>query len=146
MRRKITLFLLVMILGVLPAGFAFAAETPVYGGVARWHATANPPMLDPHMATDTTSARVYILMFDTLVTNSDDGQKILPWLAESWSASADGKVWTFKLRKGVRFHKNTEGGKADRQRRTRSYRPGLEMVFRAHGPRQIPPRLLHQRS
>lgn len=139
MRRKITLFLLVMILGVLPAGFAFAAETPVYGGVARWHATANPPMLDPHMATDTTSARVYILMFDTLVTNSDDGQKILPWLAESWSASADGKVWTFKLRKGVRFHKNTEGGKptanGGREVTAQDWKWSFERMVRDKSPR-----------
>jgi peptide/nickel transport system substrate-binding protein len=27
-----------------------------------------------------------------------------PWLATSWSANADASVWTFKLRKGVRFN------------------------------------------
>lgn len=112
MKSRILFLPLLSILVVLFCGAALAAEKPTYGGVLRWHEVSNPPKLDPHHATDTTSARVYMCMFDTLVTNSDDGQEIVPHLAESWSASPDGKVWTFKLRKGVHFHKATEGGKA----------------------------------
>lgn len=141
-RRSFSFFRLAMglsILSVLLAGCAFAAETPVYGGVARWHEVANPPMLDPHMATDTTSNRTYSLMFDTLVTNSDDGQKIVPLLAESWSASPDGKVWTFKLRKGVRFHKTTEGGtptaNGGREVTAEDWKWTLERMIRDKSPR-----------
>jgi len=139
MKKTALLISLVMVFGLLAVGCAMAAETPVYGGVARWHEVSNPPMLDPHMATDTTSARTYILMFDTLVTNSDDGQKILPWLAESWSASADGKVWTFKLRKGVYFHKTTEGGKATanggREVTAQDWKWSFERMIRDKSPR-----------
>jgi len=138
--KKIFLFsLLVIVLSVLPAGGALAADAPEYGGIAKWHVVPNPPMLDPHMATDTTSARAYILMFDTLVTNSDDGQKILPWLAESWSVSPDSKVWTFKLRKGVHFHKETEGGKptanGGREVTAEDWKWSFERMIRDKSPR-----------
>lgn len=139
MKKAISLFLLTVALCVMSAGLVLAAEEPQYGGIARWHEVSNPPMLDPHMATDTTSARTYILMFDTLVTNSDDGQKIIPWLAESWNASKDGKVWTFKLRKGVHFHKQTEGGKATanggREVTAEDWKWSFERMIRDKSPR-----------
>ena len=62
------------------------------------------------MATDTTSAEVGYQIFETLVAIDPNGE-IVPLLAESWKASPDGKTFTFKLRKGVYFHKTTEGGK-----------------------------------
>ena len=139
MRRTISLFLLAMALGILLTSCAFAAETPVYGGVVRWHEVANPPKLDPHQATDTTSSRVIYCLFDTLVVNSLDGQKIEPWLAESWTASKDGLVWTFKLRKGVRFHKTYEGGKptanGGREVTAQDWKYSFERMIRDKSPR-----------
>lgn len=41
--------------------------------------------------------------FESLVTMDAEGN-YLPDLAESWSVSDDGRVWTFNLRQGVQFH------------------------------------------
>jgi peptide/nickel transport system substrate-binding protein len=37
----------------------------------------------------------------------DRSVKIVGVLAESWKGSADAKVWTFQLRKGIKFHDNS---------------------------------------
>ncbi|MCL4534213.1 MAG: ABC transporter substrate-binding protein [Bacteroidetes bacterium] len=46
---------------------------------------------------------LFLHIFDTLVEMDPSG-KYIPGLAESWEASADGLAWTFKLKKGVKFH------------------------------------------
>ncbi|HET8678721.1 MAG TPA: ABC transporter substrate-binding protein, partial [bacterium] len=45
-------------------------------------------------------------IFDRLVEH-DERLNIVPGLATQWSASADGRTWTFRLRQGVRFHDGT---------------------------------------
>jgi peptide/nickel transport system substrate-binding protein len=43
------------------------------------------------------------LIYDPVVTYDPQGEPI-PALAESWTLSPDGKTWTFKIRKGIKFH------------------------------------------
>ncbi len=45
---------------------------------------------------------VFSNIYETLLLY-DDG-KLIPILATSFDKSEDGKTWTFKLRKGVKFH------------------------------------------
>lgn len=47
-------------------------------------------------------------LFDTLVRVHPESGKVMPHLAHHWESSADGKLWTFYLRKGVRFHHGRE--------------------------------------
>ena len=42
--------------------------------------------------------------YDNLYRYQGDPPKIVPWLAESHTVSADGLIWEFKLRPGVKFH------------------------------------------
>jgi len=47
-------------------------------------------------------------VLDNTLTRAKPGQvDIEPDLATSWSTSADGLVWTFKLRQGITFHDGT---------------------------------------
>ena len=46
-------------------------------------------------------------LFESLVTFGPGTTEIVPCLAESWSSSPDGLEWTFRLRKGVKFHDGT---------------------------------------
>ncbi|AOT71623.1 nickel ABC transporter substrate-binding protein [Geosporobacter ferrireducens] len=55
--------------------------------------------INPHLYSGEMAAQNMI--FESLVINTADGVK--PWLAESWTLSDDGKVYTFKLRQDVKF-------------------------------------------
>ncbi len=74
---------------------------PLSGGVFRrlW---ADPPTLDPHLTSDTTSAGIVVEVFSGLVALNVDLQ-LVPDLAESWTID-NGVVYTFKLRPNATFH------------------------------------------
>jgi oligopeptide transport system substrate-binding protein len=58
---------------------------------------AEPPSLDPGLATDTTSANVILNLMDPLVRLDNDNNPVAS-LAESWDVSDDGKTITYHLR------------------------------------------------
>ncbi|NPV70514.1 MAG: ABC transporter substrate-binding protein [Firmicutes bacterium] len=58
-----------------------------------------------HIKTSWTTG-IHFLVFDTLVTTDWD-IKNKPGIAESWKVSDDGRIWTFKIRKGMKFHDGT---------------------------------------
>jgi peptide/nickel transport system substrate-binding protein/oligopeptide transport system substrate-binding protein len=66
-----------------------------------------PATLDPASISDVYSRSVAQQIFDGLV-QFDQTLAIAPALAEFWRASRDGLTWTFRLRKGVRFHHGRE--------------------------------------
>jgi ABC-type transport system substrate-binding protein len=63
----------------------------------------DPATLDPARTSDIYSGSVAEQIFDGLV-RFDQTLSVVPALAQFWTASRDGLVWTFKLRQGVRFH------------------------------------------
>jgi oligopeptide transport system substrate-binding protein len=58
---------------------------------------AEPPSLDPGLATDVTSAQIILNIMDPLVKLGKDLEPV-PNAAESWDVSEDGKTVTFTLR------------------------------------------------
>jgi len=59
---------------------------------------AEPPSLDPGLATDTTSSNVLLNIMDPLVRLDPKSNEAVPSLAESWDVSEDGKTVTYHLR------------------------------------------------
>lgn len=63
---------------------------------------ADPPTLDPHLTSDTTSAGIVVEIFGGLVALNTQLQ-LVPDIAEKWTVE-DGMVYTFTLRPNVKFH------------------------------------------
>jgi len=66
-------------------------------------AAGAPEVFDPFYATDGETFRVTRQMMEGLVGIKAGTAEVEPELAEKWEPSADGKDWTFTLRKGVKF-------------------------------------------
>jgi peptide/nickel transport system substrate-binding protein len=88
---------------MIALGTAGAATntTFVYAGAA------DPTYLDPSIVSDGESFRVARQIFDTLVQLRPGTTKLQPALARSWRVNRTGRVWTFTLRRGVKFHDGT---------------------------------------
>lgn len=93
-----------LVIGVLAglalmAGQASAAKTTLVVGM-----NIEPAGLDPTVAAPVAVGQVtWQNVFEGLVALDRSGA-IVPGLAESWTISPDGLVYTFKLRSGVAFH------------------------------------------
>jgi len=59
---------------------------------------AEPPSLDPGLATDTTSSNILLNIMDPLVRLDPDTLEAVPNLAESWDITDGGKTVTYHLR------------------------------------------------
>ncbi len=77
---------------------------PTRGGKLVVCQPGEPPGLDPTANTAAAIDRVvYANIYEGLIKVNSEGQ-FVPGLATQWTASSDGKIYTFYLRKGVKFH------------------------------------------
>ncbi|GLQ05899.1 ABC transporter substrate-binding protein [Sneathiella chinensis] len=60
--------------------------------------------LDPSIKYNASIRMMQQALYDGLVKYQGSPAEIVPWLAESWDKSEDGKVWTFSLVKNATFH------------------------------------------
>jgi peptide/nickel transport system substrate-binding protein len=98
---------------VLAAFFACAAEAaPKRGGTLIFAQEAPPPTLDPHFSTSISTRNIAMNVFEQLVAR-DENNGVVAELAENWQVSADGLSYTFKIRRGVKFHNGKEMTSAD---------------------------------
>jgi len=89
---------------------------PVFGGVVRLEmtapdsgssgiGTAGAPGWCPIYAANEESANIFNLIFDSLIDCEPSGAK--PNLAQSWSVSANGLVWSITLKPDITWHDET---------------------------------------
>ena len=89
------------------AGLGFAARGAAAEGAAGGTVKAAVAMphgaIDPILVNDSGSYQLIFQVAEFLCVTQPD-LTLKPVLAESWSHNDDGSVWTFRLRRGVKFH------------------------------------------
>src|SRR5437870_9940781 len=107
---RITIGLLVA--GVLAApGLVTAQVKPRSGGELIFPVPSEPPSYDAHEEETFGVIHPLAPFYSTLLKVDPfdkTGTKPVGDLAESWTISKDGMTYTFKLRKGVKFHDGSE--------------------------------------
>jgi peptide/nickel transport system substrate-binding protein len=99
---------LALLAGALLLAPAQAQRT---GGELVFPVPSEPPSYDGHREETFGLIHPIAPFYNTLLRvdpNDPSGTKPYPSLAESWTASPDGKTYTFKIRRGVKFHDGSE--------------------------------------
>lgn len=101
--RQLLALLFIIALSLPAAGCDTEKDQPAPDGAARrelvYASTKDIRNIHPHLYSGEMAAQG--MVFEPLVVNTREG--IRPCLAERWEISADGTVYTFHLRRGVRF-------------------------------------------
>jgi len=90
-----------------PSSRPAEAKPPQPGGTYRRALANDPATLDPATLSDIYGRTIAQQIYDGLV-QFDESLAIRPAIASSWKSSRDGLVWTFTLRRGVKFHSGRE--------------------------------------
>lgn len=83
-----------------------AKAAPQKGGSLVVALDQAPPTMDPQASPSAVTYEMTSSVFETLLY-LDSTRKLVPYLAQSYDASADGKTYTFKLRTDVKFSDGT---------------------------------------
>src|SRR3989441_1137152 len=103
--------LLIGILAAVLAAPAGAQERPRYGGELVFAVPSEPLSYDAHREETFGVIHPMAPHYNTLLRpdpNDKTASRIVGDLAESWTISKDGRVYTLRLRRGVKFHDGSE--------------------------------------
>lgn len=82
-----------------------------YGGEFKFMSSEKINTLYPSETVDLFTMRLISQIYESLLSIDPETGQVTPWVAESFSVSDDAKVYTFKIRKGIKFHKDACFGK-----------------------------------
>jgi len=99
----------IRILSVPLALAAALAAAPAQAKTFVYCSEGSPENFTPALNTTGTSFDAARPVYDKLTQFTRGSTQVEPGLAESWTVSPDAKVFTFKLRKGVKFHSGVGG-------------------------------------
>ncbi len=114
MRRFKSFVALVAIAGLIPV--AAQSQQPRNGGELVFPVPSEPPSYDGHREETFGLIHPFAPFYNLLLRvdpTDPGGTKPHPDLAESWTISADGLTYTFKLRTGVKFHDGSDMSSRD---------------------------------
>ena len=84
-----------------------AARAAAAGGTIRCATSLPAGAIDP-VTVDDNGGLMMLIQTGEFLSVSGPDLRLKPVLAESWKPNQDGTVWTFKIRKGVKFHNGKE--------------------------------------
>jgi oligopeptide transport system substrate-binding protein len=96
-------------------GLSLGEGGKIYGGVLNVSQSENLTNIFPHGIVDVYTEMVASHVFESLVKFDAKTLEIKPAVAESWNVSSDGLVYTFKIKKGIKFHDNPVFGGKNRE-------------------------------
>ncbi len=97
----LSIVLLLVLAGYKASG---GPAAPQSGGTLVIGIGADPTILDPMSVLNNEASYIESIIFDRIVTYKPGTTVPTGGLAESWEFSDDGKIITFHLRRGVKFH------------------------------------------
>lgn len=110
MRRLFSALLIMLVIGGLLSACAKPAAKPRsghQGGTFRYF-SGEPVSIDPLNSQESEGMEITKQLFDGLVDYDPVSMKTVPAVATAWKANLNNTIFTFYLRKGVRFHNGRE--------------------------------------
>lgn len=102
---RVAMLAAILVIGLQAWGTGAAAQAPRPGGELVFVVAETPPSFDGHRETTFALLHPIAPHYSTLLRfDPEHYPKIAGDVAESWTVSRDGLTYTFKVRKGIKFH------------------------------------------
>lgn len=109
-----------------------------YGGEFKFMSQEKIQSLFPTHASDLYSSRLVNQVFEPLLRIDPATLKVLPNIAESYEINKDATVYTFKIRKGVKFHEDDCFGGKTRELDANDVKFTLDLACSGHKDNHVP--------